>query len=83
LAALIATFSAFGIRAEPINVDTIAVVDGDTIDVGPQRYRLVGFDTPEISTPRRKASADRSFRPLLIEKLDPSHQGNFLHEQQR
>jgi endonuclease YncB( thermonuclease family) len=45
-------------QAKPINVNAIVVVDGDTIDVGPQRFRLVGFDTPEISTPRRKVSAD-------------------------
>lgn len=42
----------------PIEFNSIRVVDGDTIDVGPHRYRLVGFDTPEISTPRRKVSAD-------------------------
>lgn len=46
------------LRAEPINVEAIAVVDGDTIDVGPHRYRMVGYDTPEIKTPRRRVSAD-------------------------
>lgn len=33
--------------AEPISRNAIRVVDGDTIDVGRTRYRLVGFDTPE------------------------------------
>lgn len=45
-------------HANPVDVNAIRVVDGDTIDVGPHRYRLVGYDTPEISTPRRKVSAD-------------------------
>lgn len=49
---------ALSLRAEQINVEAITVVDGDTIDVGPDRYRLVGYDTPEIKTPRRKLSAD-------------------------
>ena len=30
----------------------------DTIDVGPDRYRLVGFDTPEINTPHRKVGPE-------------------------
>ncbi|UGY16771.1 thermonuclease family protein [Bradyrhizobium septentrionale] len=47
-----------GLCAEPIQVQAIAVVDGDTIGVGPNRYRLVGYDTPEIKTPRRKVFAD-------------------------
>jgi hypothetical protein len=42
----------------PIDADAITVVDGDTIDVGPDRYRMVGYDTPEIKTPRREVSAD-------------------------
>jgi len=44
--------------AEPIAPAAISVVDGDTIDVAPDRYRLVGFDTPEISTPRRRVGPD-------------------------
>jgi endonuclease YncB( thermonuclease family) len=55
--ALLAMFAP-GLRAEPINVGAITVVDGDTIDVGAQRYRMVGYDTPEISTPRRSVSDD-------------------------
>lgn len=62
LAAVLALLGTSQVRAEPIGVDIIAVVDGDTIDVGPQqpllRCRLVGFDTPEIRTPRRRGAAD-------------------------
>ncbi|WP_271591998.1 thermonuclease family protein [Bradyrhizobium sp. CCBAU 65884] len=47
-----------GIHAAPIDANSILVVDGDTIRVGPHRYRLVGYDTPEIKTPRRKVSPD-------------------------
>jgi hypothetical protein len=50
--------SVLSLRAEPVSVDAIAVVDGDTIDVGPTCYRMIGYDTPEIKTPRRKVSAD-------------------------
>jgi endonuclease YncB( thermonuclease family) len=44
--------------AEPVAPSAISVVDGDTIDVGPYRYRLVGFDTPEIRTPSRRVDAE-------------------------
>ena len=46
-------------------MDAIAVVDGDTIDVGPYRYRMVGFDTPEIQTQRRKVSADEKALAII------------------
>lgn len=35
----------------------IRVIDGDTIDVGGERYRLVGFDTPE--TYRSKCDSEK------------------------
>jgi endonuclease YncB( thermonuclease family) len=69
-AALLWIFCASSLQAEPISADAIAVVDGDTIDVGPDRYRLVGFDTPEIRTPRRKVSADeRALATIASERL--------------
>ncbi|MBC9883701.1 thermonuclease family protein [Bradyrhizobium sp. INPA01-394B] len=51
-------FSTLSVRAEPVSVDAITVVDGDTIEIGSYRYRLVGYDTPEIKTRRRKVTAD-------------------------
>ena len=39
-------------HAELVYSDMIYMVDGDTAKVGNQRYRLVGYDTPETWTPR-------------------------------
>ena len=39
-------------HAELVYSDLIYMVDGDTAKIGNQRYRLVGFDTPETWTPR-------------------------------
>ncbi len=38
--------------AERISAAAIHVVDGDTIDARGDRFRLVGFDTPETYKPR-------------------------------
>lgn len=63
-------FAFWDARAAPLSVDAISVVDGDTIEVGSQRYRLVGFDTPEFSSPRRKVSPDeRALAELARERL--------------
>ena len=57
-------------RAAPIDANAITIIDGDTIDVGPDRYRMVGYDTPEIRTPRRKVSADeRAVATIAKERL--------------
>ena len=40
------------IQAEQINARSIYVIDGDTIDINGERYRLVGFDTPETYRPQ-------------------------------
>jgi endonuclease YncB( thermonuclease family) len=48
----------FGARADPISANDINVVDGDTVDAHGQRYRMIGYDTPEIATPRRKVGPD-------------------------
>jgi len=47
-----------GAVAEPISATDVTVIDGDTIDAHGQRYRMIGYDTPEIRTPRRKVSPD-------------------------
>lgn len=44
--------------SEPILASEISVVDGDTIDARGQRYRLVGYDTPELATRARKVGPD-------------------------
>jgi|SRR5215813_12984121 len=48
---------AVAVRAEPITLGEITVVDGDTVEARGARFRLVGYDTPEVSTPLRKVSA--------------------------
>ena len=45
------------VHAEPITVEKITVVDGDTIDARGARFRMIGYDTPEVSTPLRKVGA--------------------------
>ncbi len=55
MASLLLTFTA---SAEPVSVDDISVVDGDTIDYRGERYRMIGYDTPEIQTPRRLVGPD-------------------------
>ena len=52
LAVLAACLTASGLAAEPVPPAAVRVVDGDTIDVSGERYRLVGFDTPETWQPR-------------------------------
>lgn len=44
--------------AEPVSVNDISVVDGDTIDYRGERYRMIGYDTPEIKTRRRVVGPD-------------------------
>lgn len=34
-------------KAEPVRPVSIYVIDGDTLDIEGQRFRLVGYDTPE------------------------------------
>jgi endonuclease YncB( thermonuclease family) len=56
--------------AEPINVNDIAVVDGDTIDAHGQRYRMIGYDTPEVKTPRRKVGpGERAVATIAKERF--------------
>lgn len=52
LAVLTSCLFAGSLGAEPVPPSMVRVVDGDTIDVRGERYRLVGFDTPETWKPR-------------------------------
>ncbi|MFB6458641.1 thermonuclease family protein [Bradyrhizobium tunisiense] len=56
------------LRAEPITAAEIVVVDGDTIDAHGQRYRMIGYDTPEVATSRRKVGADEKAVALLAKE---------------
>lgn len=59
----------FGQRKTTINLPASAVyaVDGDTIDHGDDRYRLVGFDTPE--TYRAQCEAEKAMGLKAKERL--------------
>ncbi|CTQ34444.1 thermonuclease family protein [Jannaschia rubra] len=52
LVVLASCLFAGSLGAEPVAPSMVRVVDGDTIDVRGERYRLVGFDTPETWKPR-------------------------------
>ena len=67
-AVVLSALSGGSLQAEPISAESIAVVDGDTIDVGPYRYRMVGYDTPEIKTQRRKVSADEKALAIITKE---------------
>ncbi|BAP82069.1 SNase-like nuclease (plasmid) [Bradyrhizobium diazoefficiens] len=66
--ALMLAFCSGSLRAEPITAAEIAVVDGDTIDAHGQRYRMIGYDTPEVATPRRKVGADERAVAMLAKE---------------
>jgi endonuclease YncB( thermonuclease family) len=60
---LAAAFWVSSLSAEPINPRSIYVIDGDTIDISGERFRLVGFDTPETYRPQcasEKALGDQA-----------------------
>lgn len=57
-------------HAEPITAGEITVSDGDTIVVRGESYRMVGYDTPEISTRRRKVGRDeRAIARIATERF--------------
>ena len=56
LAAIVLLSLAIPALAEPIEPQDVHVVDGDTIDWQGERYRLVGFNTPE---PNARCEAGR------------------------
>ncbi|MES0864970.1 hypothetical protein ABLN87_21745 [Ruegeria sp. SCPT10] len=52
LAGLLYADHNFGRTSKVLSADEVFAVDGDTIDHGDDRYRLVGFDTPETYRPQ-------------------------------
>jgi endonuclease YncB( thermonuclease family) len=63
LAALL--FLTFPLAAEPIASARIQVVDGDTVRVNGETYRLVGFDAPEVWRARCPRERDIGRRATL------------------
>lgn len=56
--------------AEPISAADLSVVDGDTVDAHGYRYRMIGYDTPEITTRRRKVGpAERAIAAIARERF--------------
>jgi endonuclease YncB( thermonuclease family) len=55
---LLSLSAATVLRCEPINPNEIGVVDGDTIDARGSRYRMLGYDTPEIRSRWRRVSPE-------------------------
>jgi endonuclease YncB( thermonuclease family) len=56
--AAIILFATAMVRAEPISVEEIVVKDGDTIHARGADFRMIGYDTPETWTRRRKVGPD-------------------------
>lgn len=55
------------LSAEQIAARHVYAIDGDTIDIGGQRFRLVGFDTPE--TYRASCDYERALGDLATSRL--------------
>lgn len=57
--------SATSVLAAPVSSQDIYLIDGDTAAVGDDRFRLVGYDTPETCKPKcryEKALGDEATR---------------------
>lgn len=63
----------------------IVVVDGDTVDRWPWRYRLTGFDAPEVRRPRCAAerAAGLSAQYRLREIIDGAGKIEIVRERRR
>jgi endonuclease YncB( thermonuclease family) len=55
LAGLLIANHHLGQTTKVLSASEVVAVDGDTIDHGDDRYRLVGFDTPETYRPECEA----------------------------
>lgn len=65
---LIALCSSIGALADPISHSEIAVRDGDTIRARGVTYRLVGYDTPEITSRWRSVGPDERAVALIAKE---------------
>ena len=65
--ALVAIAVGTAVAAEQVAARHIYAVDGDTIDIGTQRFRLVGFDTPE--TYQARCSYEKALGDLATARL--------------
>jgi endonuclease YncB( thermonuclease family) len=64
----IALFATAMVRAEPISVDEIVVKDGDTIHARGAEFRMIGYDTPETWTRRRKVGPDERALAMIAKE---------------
>jgi len=54
-------------HAEPVSVSDIVVKDGDTIHARGSDFRMIGYDTPETWTRRRRVRPDE--QALAVARL--------------
>ncbi|OCK60045.1 hypothetical protein LMTR3_20890 [Bradyrhizobium sp. LMTR 3] len=63
IAGVVTLFGALVAYAKPISPTEIRVRDGDTIVAHGVTYRMIGYDTPEISSRWRKVERMRKLWP--------------------
>ncbi|MFA3919383.1 thermonuclease family protein [Ruegeria hyattellae] len=62
LAGLLTAKQHLGYTAKVLSATEVFAIDGDTIDHGDDRYRLMGFDTPETFRPQCDAEKALGFK---------------------